>query len=112
MKKLANYALLAIMALVFSACSSVNHNLVLGFDTNPKGAEIICDGQSIGFSPLNYNRATKQKIVLNNENYNKFKKEGGTKLPMCKAKWTSGYEDYYSAVAKVDDFVFVKKTEI
>lgn len=109
MKKLAKYALLAIMALVFSACSSVNHNLILGFDTNPKGAEIICDGQSIGFSPISYNQATGKWAVLDNKQYNKLKKDGGTKLPMCKAKWTSGYEDYYSAVAKADDFVFVKK---
>lgn len=109
MKKLLNYALFAIMALVFSACSSVNHNLVLGFDTNPKGAEIICDGQSIGFSPLNYNQATNSQVMLDDKKYSQLKKDGGTKLPICKAKWTSGYEDYYSAVAKVDDFVFVKK---
>lgn len=34
-----NYALLAIMALIFSACSGVNHHLILGFDTSLKGAE-------------------------------------------------------------------------
>lgn len=67
MKKLLKYTLLAIMALVFSACSSVNHNLMLGFDTNPKGAEIICDGKSIGFSPLNYNQAINQHFVLDYE---------------------------------------------
>lgn len=109
MKKLLKYALLAIMALVFSACSSVNHNLILGFDTNPQGAEIICDGKSVGFSPLNYNQATNQHFVLDDEKYSQMKKEGGTKLPMCKAKWISGYEDYYSAIAKVEDFALVKK---
>ena len=109
MKNLFNYALLAIMALIFSACSSVNHNLVVGFDTNPKGAEIICDGKSIGFSPLNYNQATNQNVVLDNEKYSQIKKDGGTKLPICKAKWTSGYEDYYQVIAKAEDFVFIKK---
>ena len=109
MRNLLNYALLAIMALVFSACSSVRHNLVLSFDTNPKGAEIICDGQSIGFSPLNYNQATGQYSVLDNEKYSQMIKDGGTRLPKCKAKWTSGYEDYYQVIAKAEDFVLVKK---
>lgn len=109
MKKLLQYTLLAIMALVFSACSSVNHNLILGFDTNPKGAEIICDGKSVGFSPLNFNQAINQHIVLDDKQYSQMKKDGGAKLPMCKAKWISGYEDYYSAIAKVEDFALVKK---
>lgn len=109
MKKLLKYALLAIMALVFNACSSVNHNLILGFDTNPQGAEIICDGKSVGFSPLNYNQATNQYSVLDDKQYSQMKKDGGTKLPMCKAKWTSGYEDYYSVIAKAEDFALVKK---
>lgn len=110
MKKLLQYTLLlAIMALVFSACSSVNHNLILGFDTNPKGAEIICDGKSIGFSPLNYDQATNKQVVLDDERYSKIKKDGGTQLPQCKARWISGYEDYYFTTAKVEDFALVEK---
>lgn len=109
MKKLLQYTLLTIMALAFSACSSVNHNLILGFDTNPQGAEIICDGKSVGFSPLNYNQATNQHIVLDDGKYSQMKKEGEVGLPKCKAKWTSGYEDYYYASAKVEDFALVKK---
>ena len=111
MKKLLQYILLAIMALVFSACSSVNHNLMLGFDTNPQGAEIICDGKSIGFSPLNYNQATNQHFVLDYEQYIKIQNEGGTGLPKCKAKWTSGYEDYYYASAKVEDFTLIDQND-
>lgn len=111
MKKLFQYTLLAIMALVFSACSSVNHNLMLGFDTNPKGAEIICDGKSIGFSPLNYNQAINQHFVLDYEQYIEIQNKGGIRLPKCKAKWTSGYEDYYSVIAKLEDFTLINQND-
>lgn len=107
MKKLLQYTLLAIMALVFSACStSTNHILALSLDTNPKGAEIICDGKSIGFSPLIYNVATGDNWKLDDKQYSALKGHKNPKaLPKCKAKWVSGYEDFYKASAATDDFV-------
>ena len=107
MKKLLQYTLLAIIALVFSACStSTNHILALSLDTNPKGAEIICDGKSIGFSPLIYNVATGDNWRLDDKQYSALKGHKNPKvLPKCKAKWVSGYEDFYKASATTDDFV-------
>ena len=107
MKKLLQYALLAIMALVFSACStSTNHILALSLDTNPKGAEIICDGKSIGFSPLIYNVATGDNWKLDDKQYSALKGQKNPKgLPKCKAKWVSGYEKFYKTSAKTNDFI-------
>lgn len=106
MKKLLKYALLAIMALVFSACStSTNHILALSLDTNPQGAEIICDGKSIGFSPLIYNVVTGDNWELDDKQYSALKGQKNPKgLPKCKAKWVSGYEKFYKTSAKMDDF--------
>ena len=107
MKKLLHYTLLAIIAFVFSACStSTNHILALSLDTNPKGAEIICDGKSIGFSPLIYNVATGDNWKLDDKQYSALKGHKAPKgLPKCKAKWVSGYEKFYKTSAKMDDFV-------
>lgn len=105
-EKLLQYTLLAIIALAFSACSSVNHHLTLYLDTNPKGAEIICDGESIGFSPLDYNLATGNYWNLDDKQYSELKRHKVPRgLPKCKAKWVSGYEDFYKASATIDDFV-------
>lgn len=84
MTKLLKYALFAIMALVFSACSSVNHNLVLGFDTNPKGAQIACD---------EINMVDSIKMAL---------QTGILRIAKCKAVFISGYEQSFKDSINID----------
>ena len=55
MKNLAKFALLGFVALLFSACSTTTYSAELILDTEPQQAEIICDGKSLGPSPISYN---------------------------------------------------------
>ena len=82
MKKLAKFALLGFVALLFSACSS---KYAITYATNPSGANIVCNGGGNGFSPLTlyYDKAG-------------VKDDGFLYTQPCKAIFISGYVDYFS----------------
>ena len=77
MKKL----LLAFAFVLFVGCSS---KYVITYNTNPTGANIICEGASQGYSPVSlyYNKKSLKK-----HNY---------KTSPCKAVWISGAVEYFS----------------
>ena len=82
MKKLLNYALLAIMVWGFVGCGSKEYAIT--YNTNPIGANIVCSGVGKGLSPLT--------LYYDRDGIND---EGFLYTQPCKAIFSSGYEDYY-----------------
>lgn len=82
MKKLLKYTLLAIMACGFVACG--NNQYAIQYNTNPIGANIVCDGVGKGLSPLTlyYDR-------------DGIDDKGFLYTTPCKAVFSSGYVDYF-----------------
>lgn len=112
MKKLVLFMFSVFAMLFFSGCATttpgLTHHLRFQLDTHPQGAEIICDGKSLGFSPLVYQDATKKDWSFNDEAFQELDENEFRGLPSCKAKWVSGYTDFFPAEAKLNDFVYVK----
>ena len=103
MKNIITLFLSCFIAYFFTACSPTIHKFVYKIDTNPRGAEIICDGKSMGFSPQSYT------FNINDKEYEK-NKETKQELPSCKAKWwASGYVDFYPTTTRYSDFSFVRE---
>lgn len=96
---------LGFVALLLSACATpVAHQVELILDTEPSGAMIICDGTEIGMSPVDYS----QKITLDEAQLKEMQEKfgGNIGLPKCKARWASGYEDYFSTTANHKEWRF------
>lgn len=104
MKKLAQFVLLGFLALLFTACTT-KHQLAVRFDTQPQGAEITCNGRVLGKTPLGDDKI--QAMIVSNMQELKTKYNGNLALPACKAKWMSGYEDYFPMQANLKEFHFV-----
>lgn len=107
MKNLAKFVLLGVVAWLFNACSTTNHQLIVNLDTQPQGAEIICDGNVLGRTPLNINQA--RATIISDERMKELKEKhnGNLALSACKAKWMSGYEDYFPMQANLKEFSFI-----
>lgn len=106
MKNLAQFVLLGFLALLFTACST-KHLLGVRFDTQPQGAEITCDGNVLGKTPLSDDSI--QAMIISDEQMKELKEKynGDLALPACKAKWMSGYEDYFPMQANLKEYRFV-----
>ena len=112
MKKLAKFALLGFVAWLFSACSTTSHQLIANFDTQPQAAEIICDGKSLGRTPLEFENY--RAVMISDEQMKELKeKQGGNfSLPACKARWLSGYEDYFPIQVNIKDYAFTNEFRV
>lgn len=73
-------SLLFLIAVITTGCSSANKVLRVGFDSNPRGASIVCNGRNMGYTPyvLTYT-PTAVDIETNS-----------AMLPSCQLKWSSG----------------------
>ena len=71
---------LILSGLVFSGCSS---KYEVTFDSNPRGATLICNGQNWGYTPkkLYYDEKVKEYKVID--------------VSSCSANWISGYSANY-----------------
>lgn len=88
MKKLAQFMLLGFTAWLFVACSS---KYAVTYNTNPSGANVICNNVGQGFTPLTlYYDLSKAKKKGNIDN------KGFLTTQACKAVFISGYVDYFS----------------
>lgn len=67
-------------ALVFSGCSN---KYEVTFDSNPRGATLICNGQNWGYTP--------KKLYYDEE----VKKYSHIDVSSCSANWVSGYSANY-----------------
>lgn len=107
MKNLAKFALLGFVALLFSACSTTTYSAELILDTEPQQAEIICDGKSLGHSPISYNVQSGKGFFFDEKfiKETKEKYKGNIRLPSCKARWVSGYEDYFPMQTNLNELV-------
>lgn len=107
MKNVAKFMLLGFITCLFAACSTTSHQLIVHFDTEPQGAEITCNGNLLGRTPLSLNQA--QAMTINDTQMKELKEKhnGNLSLPACKAKWMSGYEDYFPMQANVKEFSFM-----
>lgn len=88
MKKLAQFMLLGFTAWLFVACSS---KYAVTYNTNPSGANVICNGVGKGLTPLTlyYDlKVGKKEGWLDNN--------GILSTQPCKAVFISGYVDYFS----------------
>ncbi len=56
-------------------------------DSHPQGAELICKGRNMGYTP----------VTLELES--KVKQEGSINLRGCSANWVSGAQEYYSYIS-------------
>lgn len=112
MKKLLKFVLLGFLALLFTACSTTPmenfHKVALIFETEPSKATITCDGKELGKSPINYSTITDQTILFKESDLKEIQEKygGNLNLPKCKARWVSGYEDYFATTANVGEFKF------
>jgi hypothetical protein len=74
---------------IFSGCSS---KYQVSFDSNPKGATLICDGKNWGYTPIS--------LYIDKE-----KLEGKSSLSMdCSANWISGVKKNYTSKIPLDKF--------
>lgn len=88
MKKLAQFMLFGFTAWLFVACSS---KYAVTYNTNPSGANVICNGVGKGLTPLTlYYDLSKAKKKGNIDN------KGFLTTQACKAVFISGYVDYFS----------------
>lgn len=107
MKNLAKFAVLGCVAWLFTACSTTTHQLGAYFDTDPQGAEVTCNGNVLGITPLGSDKI--QTMIINDTQMKELKEKhnGNLSLPACKAKWMSGYEDYFPMQANIKEFSFM-----
>lgn len=82
MKKLNLMVVLCIL-FVTSACSS---KYAVTFDSNPQGAQLVCNGKNWGYTPqtLYYDKEVKERTTLS--------------LGACSANWISGAHKSYGTV--------------
>lgn len=76
--------LLFLLSLFFSACS--NYPYIVIYDTQPSGANVVCDDIIMGFSPLELEYST-----------DRIDKNGILHTPQCKGVFVSGYEVQFSS---------------
>lgn len=110
MKNLAKIMLLGVVAWLFNACATpMVHKRALIFETEPSRATIICDGKELGKSPINYSTITDKAVWLDESNLKEIQEKfgGNFSLPKCKARWASGYEDYFATTANLGEFKFI-----
>lgn len=110
MKNLAKIMLLGVVAWLFNACATpMVHKGALIFETEPSRATIICDGKELGKSPINYSTITDKAVWLDESNLKEIQEKfgGNFSLPKCKARWASGYEDYFATTANLGEFKFI-----
>lgn len=75
---------------IFSGCSS---KYQVSFDSNPKGATLICDGKNWGYTPIS--------LYIDKE-----KLEGKSSLSIdCSANWISGVKKNYTSKIPLDKFL-------
>lgn len=88
MKNLAKIMLLGVVAWLFMACSST---YAVTYNTNPSGANVICNGIGKGLTPLTlyYDLKVGEKEGWLDNN-------GILSTQPCKAVFISGYVDYFS----------------
>lgn len=81
MKNFKYLATLLIVAIIINGCSS---KYEVTFDSNPKGATLICNGTNWGYTPkkLYYDEKVKDYSYID--------------LSSCSANWVSGYSANYS----------------
>lgn len=82
MKRLKRICLYCLVVGLFSACSG---EYAITYATNPSGANIICNGVGMGFSPLTLNYDT-----------NGIGDDGILHTAPCKGVFVSGYEVHFS----------------
>lgn len=90
MKSIIKISLLgALTASFFVGCSSKPKMYEIIFDTNPRGATLVCGGENYGYTPvrLSYDPVIKQYSTVNVSN--------------CSAIWVSGYSANYSETTKI-----------
>ena len=81
--KIIKYGILVIGIYFLSGCSS---KYSVTFDSNPKGAVVICNGKNWGYTPktLYYDERVKQLSSLD--------------ISSCSANWVSGYNKNYGTI--------------
>lgn len=106
---------LGFVALLLSACATpVAHQVELILDTEPSGAMIICDGTEIGMSPASYREATGNTYNADEAQLKEMQEKfgGNMGLPKCKARWASGYEDYFPTTANHKEWRFLGQQKL
>ncbi|MDY0194644.1 MAG: hypothetical protein WC253_00835 [Sulfurovaceae bacterium] len=90
--KIYQIGLMALGMFVLSGCSS-QHKLVL--NSNPIGAEIVCQGERIGTTPITY--------YQNEEQAKNFSLSWSDIMSRCSANWVSGYSENLGS-AHIEEF--------
>lgn len=74
------------IGLIMSACSS---RYPVMFDSNPKGASLVCDGKNWGYTPmwLYYDEIVREYSTLD--------------VSSCSANWISGYSENYPSDMRI-----------
>lgn len=93
---LIRFALLGFATWLFIACSTAKQSITLNYDTEPRGALIICNGKIEAHSPLTISFSGERSQFKNS-----IDDKGDIAIPPCKAIWASGYEDYFPVKVKV-----------
>jgi len=80
------FYLIALMLFLLSGCAS---QYVVTFDSNPKGASLVCSGTNWGHTPRNlyYDESVKKLSTIN--------------VSDCSANWVSGARESYPSNLKV-----------
>ena len=80
------FYLIALMLFILGGCSS---QYVVTFDSNPKGASLVCSGENWGYTPkkLYYDETVKKHSTIN--------------VSGCSANWVSGARKSYPSNLKV-----------
>jgi hypothetical protein len=80
------FYLVTVMLFILGGCSS---QYVVTFDSNPKGASLVCNGKNLGHTPrkLYYDESVKQRSTIN--------------VGDCSANWISGVRKRYPSNLKV-----------
>ncbi len=84
--KIMKFYLIALMLFILGGCSS---QYVVTFDSNPKGASLVCSGENWGYTPkkLYYDETVKKHSTIN--------------VSGCSANWVSGARKSYPSNLKV-----------
>lgn len=93
---LIRFALLGFITWLFIACSTVKQSVTLNYDTEPRGALIMCNGKIEAHSPFTMSFSGERSHFKNS-----IDDKGDVAIPPCKAIWASGYEDYFPIKVKV-----------
>ena len=86
--------LFCVLSLIFYLSGCASSSYPVNYNTEPKGASVICNGNNMGYSPVTLN-------YLPDENN---KKTGSMKTVPCMAIWSSGVKKEFSSTWDLNKF--------